>query len=94
LIDQISGSLDLKAEYDSAALALATATDQSSAQLSRRKGVNQEVKQYKEMKKEAERWTELNRKKVSKNHAREGRLAIDGWLTGVVLCRTTLSSGT
>lgn len=65
LIDQISGSLDLKDEYDVAATALAKATDQSTAQNSRRKGVNQEIKQYKEMKKEAERWTDLNNQKVS-----------------------------
>ncbi|GAA6012005.1 hypothetical protein JCM10207_003457 [Rhodosporidiobolus poonsookiae] len=59
LIDQISGSLDLKEEYDRCAAALQKATDASVAQHSRRKGVNSEVKQYQLMKTEAERWQSL-----------------------------------
>lgn len=59
LIDQISGSLDLKDEYDRCASALQKATEQSVAQHSRRKGVNSEVKQYQTMKSEAERWQSL-----------------------------------
>ncbi|GAA5989539.1 hypothetical protein JCM10908_000522 [Rhodotorula pacifica] len=59
LVDQISGSLDLKDEYDRCASALAKATEQSVAQHSRRKGVNSEVKQYQLMKTEAERWQSL-----------------------------------
>jgi structural maintenance of chromosome 1 len=59
LVDQISGSLDLKEEYDRCATALAKATEQSVAQHARRKGVNSEVKQYQLMKTEAERWQSL-----------------------------------
>ncbi|GAA5851241.1 hypothetical protein JCM8547_004180 [Rhodosporidiobolus lusitaniae] len=64
LIDQISGSLDLKDEYDKCAAALAKATDASVAQHSRRKGVNSEVKQYQLMKTEAERWQSLQNDKT------------------------------
>ncbi|GAA5824181.1 hypothetical protein JCM11251_001555 [Rhodosporidiobolus azoricus] len=64
LIDQISGSLDLKEEYDRCAAALQKATDASLAQHSRRKGVNSEVKQYQLMKTEAERWQSLQSDKA------------------------------
>ncbi|GAA5966085.1 hypothetical protein JCM21900_006440 [Sporobolomyces salmonicolor] len=65
LIDQISGSLDLKEEYDRCAAALAKATDASVAQHSRRKGVNSEVKQYRLMSTEAARWRSLQQEKDS-----------------------------
>ncbi|GAA6061274.1 hypothetical protein JCM10212_004680 [Sporobolomyces blumeae] len=61
LIDQISGSLDLKEEYDRCAAALQKATDSSVAQHSRRKGVNTELKQYKLMSNEATRYRSLQR---------------------------------
>ncbi|GAA6027216.1 hypothetical protein JCM8097_002493 [Rhodosporidiobolus ruineniae] len=64
LIDQVSGSLDLKEEYDRCAAALAKATEASVAQHSRRKGVNSEVKQYQLMKTEAERWESLQADKA------------------------------
>jgi structural maintenance of chromosome 1 len=64
LIDQISGSLDLKEEYDKASAALQKATDASLQQHSRRKGVNSEVKQYQLMKTEAERWQQLQTEKT------------------------------
>ncbi|KPV75520.1 uncharacterized protein RHOBADRAFT_53491 [Rhodotorula graminis WP1] len=64
LIDQISGSLDLKDEYDRCAHALVKATEASMAQHSRRKGVNTEVKQYQLMKSEAERWQSLQSQKA------------------------------
>ncbi|ORY92961.1 condensin complex subunit SMC1 [Leucosporidium creatinivorum] len=63
LIDQISGSLDYKEEYDRCARELEKATEQSVTQHTRRKGVNGEIKQYKEMKKEAERWRALQEDK-------------------------------
>ncbi|KAK4703834.1 structural maintenance of chromosome 1, partial [Phenoliferia sp. Uapishka_3] len=63
LIDQISGSLDLKEAYDKAAAELEQATEMSVAQHGRRKGVTGEIKQYKEMKKEAERWATLESEK-------------------------------
>ncbi|GJN89317.1 hypothetical protein Rhopal_002297-T1 [Rhodotorula paludigena] len=64
LIDQISGSLDLKDEYERCASALLKATEASMAQHSRRKGVNSEVKQYQLMKTEAERWQSLQAQKA------------------------------
>ncbi|BGP16097.1 hypothetical protein JCM10213_007524 [Rhodosporidiobolus nylandii] len=64
LIDQISGSLDLKEEYDRCSAALHKATEASVAQHSRRKGVNSEVKQYKLMKDEADRWQSLQTQKA------------------------------
>lgn len=64
LIDQISGSLDLKDEYDKASAALQKATEASLQQHSRRKGVNSEVKQYQVMKNEAERWQSLQNDKT------------------------------
>lgn len=64
LIDQISGSLDYKEEYDRCAKELEKATEQSVNQHTRRKGVNGEIKQFKEMKKEAERWRALQEDKV------------------------------
>jgi hypothetical protein len=74
LIDQISGSLDYKEEYDRCAKELEKATEQS---VTRRKGVNGEIKQYKEMKKEAERWRALQEDKVrlslSRCHPRADR---------------------
>jgi structural maintenance of chromosome 1 len=60
-----NSSLDLKAEYDAASAALDKATETSVNQQGRRKGVNTEIKQYKEMKKEAERWKSLGVEKVS-----------------------------
>ncbi|GAA5943343.1 cohesin subunit SMC1 [Sporobolomyces koalae] len=61
LIDQISGSLDLKEEYDRCAAALQKATETSVAQHSRRKGVNNEVKQFKLMSTEAKKYRSLQR---------------------------------
>lgn len=60
LIDQISGSHDLKDDYEQAKAALEKASELSVNQHQRRKGINAEVKQYKEMKKEAERWKKLS----------------------------------
>ena len=65
LIDRISGSLDHKEDYDRCRAELDKATEQSMMQHSRRKGVNGEIKQYKEMKKEAERWKKLQADRVS-----------------------------
>lgn len=54
----------MKDEYDKAATTLAKATESSVNQHARRKGVNGEIKQYKDMKKEAERWTTVGLEKV------------------------------
>lgn len=57
-------SLDYKEEYDQAAAELSKATEISMNQHNRRKGVNGEIKQYKEMKKEADRYRALSSEKV------------------------------
>jgi structural maintenance of chromosome 1 len=54
-------SLDLKDEYDKCAAALQKATENSVAQHSRRRGVNNEVKQYKLMSTEAKKYRSLTR---------------------------------
>lgn len=59
LIDQISGSLEHKAAYETASEELEKAVEQSTYQHNRRRGVNSEIKQYREMKREVERWREL-----------------------------------
>lgn len=60
----LRSSLDYKEEYDQAAAELEKATEMSVNQNSRRKGVNGEIKQYKEMKKEADRYRSLAEEKV------------------------------
>lgn len=59
--DACHSSLDLKEEYDKCAAALQKATETSVAQHSRRKGVNNEVKQYKLMSTEAKKYRNLQR---------------------------------
>ncbi|TPX15123.1 uncharacterized protein E0L32_004681 [Thyridium curvatum] len=54
LIEQISGSLEYKAEYERLKVEEEQATENQSFQLNRRRGINSEIKQYQEQKKEAE----------------------------------------
>lgn len=54
LIEQISGSLEYKAEYDKLQAEAEQATENQNFQLHRRRGINSEIKQYQEQKKEAE----------------------------------------
>lgn len=54
LIEQISGSLDYKAEYERLQVAVDQAAENQNFQLHRRRGINSEIKQYQEQKKEAE----------------------------------------
>jgi structural maintenance of chromosome 1 len=56
LIEQISGSLEYKAEYERLQAEQEKAADQSSFNLNRRRGINAEIKQYQEQKKEAEQY--------------------------------------
>ncbi|KAA8908954.1 RecF/RecN/SMC [Sphaerosporella brunnea] len=56
LIEQISGSLDYKAEYERLQVEQEKAADLSSFNLNRRRGINAEIKQYQEQKKEAEQY--------------------------------------
>ncbi|KAL5599017.1 hypothetical protein BROUX41_003665 [Berkeleyomyces rouxiae] len=54
LIEQISGSLDHKAEYERLEAEAEVAAENANHQLQRRRGINSEIKQYQEQKKEAE----------------------------------------
>jgi len=54
LIEQISGSLEYKTEYERLGSEVELATENSAFQLQRRRGINSEIKQYQEQKKEAE----------------------------------------
>lgn len=54
LVEQISGSLEYKAEYDKLQAEAEQAAENQNFQLHRRRGINSEIKQYQEQKKEAE----------------------------------------
>ncbi len=54
LVEQISGSLEFKAEYESLQGEMERAHENQTFQLNRRRGINSEIKQYQEQKKEAE----------------------------------------
>ncbi|KAF5595423.1 structural maintenance-chromosome 1 [Fusarium pseudocircinatum] len=54
LIEQISGSLEYKAEYEKTQLEAEQAAENQNFQLHRRRGINSEIKQYREQKKEAD----------------------------------------
>lgn len=54
LIEQISGSLEYKAEYERLKAEAEQANENQNFQLHRRRGINSEIKQYQEQKKEAE----------------------------------------
>ncbi|KAI1864836.1 hypothetical protein JX265_004156 [Neoarthrinium moseri] len=54
LIEQISGSLEYKAEYERLQADADQASETSNFQLQRRRGINSEIKQYQEQKKEAD----------------------------------------
>ncbi|KAG0355345.1 Structural maintenance of chromosomes protein 1 [Podila minutissima] len=63
LIEQISGSLELKQEYDRLQLEQERAVENSTFNFQRKKGINAEIKQYQEQKAEAERFETLQEKK-------------------------------
>ncbi|KAK4940096.1 Structural maintenance of chromosomes protein 1 [Elasticomyces elasticus] len=54
LIEQVSGSLEYKAEYDQLKAELDAAAETQAFQLHRRRGINSEIRQYQEQKKEAD----------------------------------------
>ncbi|KAF7594488.1 Structural maintenance of chromosomes protein 1 [Aspergillus hancockii] len=56
LIEQISGSLEYKAEYERLKAEAEEAADQQTVQLNRRRAINSEIKQYQEQKREAENY--------------------------------------
>ena len=56
LIEQISGSLEYKTEYERLQTVAEEAAENQNFQLHRRRGINSEIKQYQEQKKEAENY--------------------------------------
>ncbi|KAF9116235.1 Structural maintenance of chromosomes protein 1 [Mortierella sp. AM989] len=65
LIEQISGSLDLKQEYDRLQQEQECAVENSTFNFQRKKGINAEIKQYQEQKAEAERFETLQEEKAN-----------------------------
>ncbi|KAJ3036857.1 Structural maintenance of chromosomes protein 1 [Rhizophlyctis rosea] len=59
LIEQISGSLDLKAEYDRLKEEQEKATETSAHNFNKKRGITAEMKQFREQKEEAERYENL-----------------------------------
>ena len=64
MIEMISGSLELKEEYEKLKELQERATENSALNFNKKKSVNAELKQFKEQKEEAERFEELISKKV------------------------------
>ncbi|KAF3285500.1 Structural maintenance of chromosomes protein 1 [Orbilia oligospora] len=56
LIEQISGSLEWKSEYERLKIEQDRAIEHSNANLNKRRGINAEIKQYQEQKREAENY--------------------------------------
>lgn len=56
LIEQISGSLEFKAEYERLKAEQEEANETQNFQLNRRRGINSEIKQYQEQKREADNY--------------------------------------
>jgi structural maintenance of chromosome 1 len=56
LIEQISGSLDFKAEYERLKAESEQAAEQQTFQLNRRRGINSEIKQYQQQKAEVDNY--------------------------------------
>ncbi|KIV90895.1 hypothetical protein PV10_05499 [Exophiala mesophila] len=54
LIEQVSGSIEFKAEYDRLKTELDEASEKQAFQLNRRRGINSEIRQYQEQKREAD----------------------------------------
>lgn len=58
LIEQVSGSLEYKQPYDQFKADSEEAAEQQTYQLNRRRGINSEIKQYQEQKREADKFTQ------------------------------------
>ncbi|PWN88292.1 P-loop containing nucleoside triphosphate hydrolase protein [Acaromyces ingoldii] len=65
LVDQISGSLEHKDAYDTAKAAQQRAEENSTFAYHKRRGINSELKQFKEQKGEAEKFEKLQLERVS-----------------------------
>lgn len=64
LIEQISGSLELKQEYERLQEEQERAVENSTFNFHKKKSINAEIKQYQEQKAEAERFETLQEEKV------------------------------
>ena len=64
LIERISGSLELEAEYEKAREEQEKATENATTTFTKRRGMQGEIKQYKEQKSEAERFENLLAERV------------------------------
>jgi structural maintenance of chromosome 1 len=64
LIDQISGSLELKADYEKCKEAMEKATERATENFGKRRGIAGEIKTYKEQKGEAEKFEGLVQERV------------------------------
>jgi hypothetical protein len=64
LVEQISGSLELAAEYNEALKAQERATDNATFNYTKRRGINGEIKQFREQKSEALRFENLIAERV------------------------------
>ncbi len=56
LIEQVSGSIEYKTEYDTLKAESEAAAEQQAYQLNRRRGINSEIRQYQEQKREADKF--------------------------------------
>ena len=56
LIEQVSGSIEYRAQYNQLKAESETAAEQQAYQLNRRRGINSEIRQYSEQKKEADKY--------------------------------------
>ena len=56
LIEQVSGSLEYKTDYERLKAELETSADQQAMQVQRRRGINSEIRQYKDQKDEADKF--------------------------------------
>lgn len=89
LIEQISGSLELSAEYEKAKEEQDKATENATFNFTKRRGIAGEIKQYKEQKTEAERFEGLCQERVRVFFFPVSQLFV---LTFVIACRTSSSS--
>jgi structural maintenance of chromosome 1 len=67
LIERISGSLELAREYDEAKKSQDKATESSTFNFTKRRGIMAEIKQFKEQKSEAEKFEKLMNERVGIN---------------------------
>lgn len=68
LIEQISGSLELAAEYEKAKDDQDRAAETATSNFTKRRGIAGEIKQYREQKSEADKYENKCNERVGKSH--------------------------